>query len=75
VTLLINPLGQNLPSILKHPHRVISLLDLELLVNINPVKVHPCQGLENNRVNIHVSQSPYGTIKTSFRPNSILADT
>jgi hypothetical protein len=55
MTLLINSPGQNLLSILKYPHRVLSLLDSELLVDVNPVKAHPFLGLERNRVNIHVS--------------------
>jgi hypothetical protein len=75
MTLLINSPGQNLLSILKYLHRVLSLLDSELLLDVNPVKAHPFLGLESNRVNIHVSQSPYGTIRTLFRPDSILADT
>jgi hypothetical protein len=55
MTLLINSPGQNLLSILKYLHRVLSLLDSELLVDVNPVKAHPFLGLERNRVNIHVS--------------------
>jgi hypothetical protein len=39
MTLLINSPGQNLLSILKYPHRVLSLLDSELLVDVNPVKL------------------------------------
>jgi hypothetical protein len=75
MTLLINPMGQNLPCVLKHHRIVLSLLDLEFLVDVNPVKAHPCLGPESNHISIHMLQSPRGTIRTSFRPYSILVDT
>jgi hypothetical protein len=47
----------------------------KLLVDVSLVKAHPCQGPENNHVNIHVSQSTCGTIQTLFRPDFTLAST
>jgi hypothetical protein len=74
VTLLTHSSGQNLLSIQRHPHKVLSPLDSELLVDANPVKAHMCLGPESNHASIRMSQSPCGIIQTLFRPDSLLAD-
>jgi hypothetical protein len=45
------------------------------MVDHSQVKAHLCQGLRNNYDNIHMLQSPCGTIQTSFRLDSISIDT
>jgi hypothetical protein len=62
---LTNPQGQIPPSIKKHPHRILSLLDSRLMVDHDLVKVHLCQGLRSNHDNTQMLQSPCGTIWTS----------
>jgi hypothetical protein len=74
VMLLTNPQGQIPPSVKKHRHRVLSLLDLELMVDHQQVRDHLCQGLKSNNDNTRVLLSHYGTIQNSSRLDSTLAD-